>query len=181
MDHRRKQYVQSLGLVPLPQEGGYFKETIRSPNKVPTKERDGGERNLFTTIYYMMTPELGGKNYLQRINSDCVYYFHDGWPAKYVLVSPEGKYQEHILGHDVSKGHVLQLFVPKGYLKAGKILVQEEGWAKFPGEAPFTLVSEQVSPGFDPRDRPELHADNINTSFPNLWPHLEEYLRPLDA
>ena len=24
-----------------------------------------------------MTPELGGKNYLQRINSECVHYFHD--------------------------------------------------------------------------------------------------------
>ena len=57
-DQRKKQYVQSLGLIPFPKEGGHFKETIRSPNKVPAQERDGIERNLYTTIYYMMTLEL---------------------------------------------------------------------------------------------------------------------------
>lgn len=181
MDHRRNRYVENLGLQPLPQEGGYFKETVRSPNKVQTPEREGSERDFYTTIYYMITPELGGKNYLQCVNSECVYFFHDGWPAKFVLVSPEGKCQEHILGHDVAKGHVLQLLVPRGYLKAGKILVEEKGCAKFPGESPFTLVSEQVSPGFDPRDRRNLNTDDIKTSFPKLHPELEEFLRPKES
>ena len=67
-----------VGRIPFPQESGYFKETIRSSsNKVPTQERDGGKRNIYTTIYYMITPELGRKNYLQRINSECIHYFHD--------------------------------------------------------------------------------------------------------
>ena len=58
MDLRKKQYVRSLGLIPFHKEGGYFKETIRRPpDKVPTQERGGGERNIYTTIYHMMTPE----------------------------------------------------------------------------------------------------------------------------
>ena len=178
MHHRKNFYVQNLRLAPLSKEGGFFKETFRSPETILTPEREGGKRNVFTTIYYMIAPELGGKNYLHSNKSDNVHYFHDGWPAKYVVVSPEGKVEEYILGRDVTKGHVPQLRVPGGFLKAGKILVDEEEYAMFPGETPFTLISEQVSPGFDHRDRHVPDAAEVKNMFPELWPTLEEYIAP---
>ena len=81
-------------------------------------------------------------------------------------------------GRDVTKGHVPQLRVPGGFLKAGKILVDEEEYAMFPGETPFTLISEQVSPGFDYRDRHVPDAAEVKSIFPELWPTLEEYIAP---
>ena len=102
MDHRKKQCVQSLGPVPFPQEVGYFKETIRPPNKVPNQERDGGERNIYTTIYYMMTPELGGKNYLQRTNSECVHYFQDHGTFPGLFEASSNYYKAR---HGINEGH----------------------------------------------------------------------------
>ena len=177
MYHRKDYYAKEMALAPLSEEGGYFKETFRSPQTVSTPDREGGERNLFTTIYYMISPELGGKNYLHRNKSDNVHYFHDGWPAKYILVSPKGHVEEHVLGRNTSKGHIPQLRVPGGFLKAGKILEEEE-CATFPGEMPFTLISEQVSPGFDYRDRHVPNASEVKTMFPELWHKLEEYIAP---
>ena len=106
---------------------GYFAETYRSSEALQVEGSEGNDRSIFTTIYYLMAPELGGMNFLHSNKSDTVHYFHDGWPAKYVLVSPsEGKVKEYILGRDVTKGHVPQLLVPGGFLKAGKILVKVE-------------------------------------------------------
>ena len=59
-----------------------------------------------------------------------------------------------------------------------EILVDEEEYAMFPGEAPFTLISEQVSPGFDYRDRHVPDAAEVKSIFPELWPTLEEYIAP---
>ena len=177
MHHRNELYAEKMGLVPLSKEGGYLKETFRSPEKIPTPGRDGGERSVFTTIYYMISLELGGKNFLHSNKSDSVHYFHDGWPAKYILVSPKGEVTEYVLGRDVAKGHVPQLRVPGGFLKAGKIL-EEEDCATFPGEIPFTLISEQVSPGFDDRDRHVPGAREVKATYPELWRKLEEYIAP---
>ena len=56
MDHRKKQYVQSLGLIPFPQEGGYFKETNDSIAKQSSNARARWQR------------------------AECVHYFYDhGW------------------------------------------------------------------------------------------------------
>lgn len=181
MSHRKDIYVDKLGLNPLPEGGGcqgYFAETYRSPETVQVEGREGNNRSIFTTIYYLMVPELGGKNFLHSNKSGNVHYFHDGWPAKYVLVSPEGKVEEYILGRDVAKGHVPQLRVPGGFFKGGKVLVEEKEYAMFPGEAPFTLLSEQVVPGFDHRDYHVPGANEVRSMFPELWTTLEEYIAP---
>ena len=179
MIHRKDIYVQRLGLMPLSEEGGYFGETYRSPETVQVEERDGESRNLFTTIYYLIVPELGGKNYFNSNKSDITHYFHDGWPAKYIFITPEGDIKEVILGRDILKGHVLQLRVPANCLKAAKILVDDAGeYAKFPGEEPFTLISEEMSPGFDYRDRHVPPASEVKAKYPELWLKLEEYCAP---
>ena len=59
MNHRRDIYIEKLSLIPLSEEGGYFVETHRSPEEITV--RKDNQRSLFTTIYYLMEPELGGK------------------------------------------------------------------------------------------------------------------------
>lgn len=165
MYHRKDYYTEEMGLTPLSKEGGYFKETFRSPQTISTPDREGGERNLFTKIYYMISPELGGSIYTETR------------AITYILVSPKGHVEEYVLGRNTSKGHVPQLRVPGGFLKAGKILEEEES-ATFPGETPFTLISEQASPGFDYRDRHVPSPSEVKTVFPELWHKLEEFIAP---
>ncbi|XP_068748687.1 uncharacterized protein [Montipora capricornis] len=178
MEHRKDIYIKTLGLTPLSEEGGCFAETYRSLETMKVDGREGSERNLFTTIYFMMTPELGGKNFFNRNKSDITHFFHDGWPAKYICVTPDGKIEEFTLGNDILNGHVLQLRVPGGCLKAARILTEEKGYAKFPGETPFTLISEKMTPGFDYRDRFVPTASQMKALYPNLWPQLEEFSAP---
>ena len=180
MDHRKDLYVERLSLIPLSEEGGYFGETYRSPETVQVEGRKGENRSLFTTIYYLIVPELGGKNYFHSNKSDITHYFHDGWPAKYIYITPEGHIKEYILGRDILKGHVLQLRVPGNCLKAAKVLVDADSgeYAKFPGEKPFTLISEEMSPGFDYRDRHVPTASEFKAKYPELWLKLEEYCAP---
>ena len=177
MSHRKEFYVEKLGLIPLSEEGGYFAETYRSPETL----QEGNERSLFTVIYYLITPELGGKNFLHSNKSDITHFFHDGWPTKYIYITPEGKVEEFILGNDILKGHVFQRTVPGGCLKAAKILTDEEGHEKFPGEIPFTLISEEMSPGFDFRDRLVPTESEIKALYPKLWPQLKEYSAPMQS
>ena len=101
MNNRKELYVDKLGLIPLSEEGGYFAETYRSPETVQVEAREGNERSLFTVIYYLIAPELGGKNFLHSNKSDITHFFHDGWPAKYIYITPEGKVEEFILGNDI--------------------------------------------------------------------------------
>ncbi|XP_015748900.1 PREDICTED: uncharacterized protein YML079W-like [Acropora digitifera] len=176
MNHRRDIYIEKLGLIALSEEGGYFVETHRSPEEITV--RKDNQRSLFTTIYYLMEPELGGKNFLNSNKSDITHFFHDGWPAKYIYVTPDGKVEEFTLGNDILKGHVLQKRVPGGCLKAARILMEEDGYAKFPGEIPFTLISEKMTPGFDFRDRSVPTGAEVKKDFPHLWPQLEEFIAP---
>ena len=178
MKHRKDNYIENLGLIPLSEEGGYFVETYRSPEIIQPKEREGNERSLFTTIYYMIAPELGGKNFLNSNKSDITHFFHDGWPVKYIYVTTEGKVEEFVLGSDTSKGHVPQRTVPGGCLKAAEILLDENDYAKFEGEIPFTLISEGMSPGFDYRDRCVPKASEVKALYPELWPVLKDYSAP---
>ena len=178
MDHRRDTYIQKLGFVSLSLEGGYFKETYRSAETIQGLARDGGQRHCLSIIYYLIAPELGGKNYIHINKSNNTHFFHDGWPAKYTLVSPDGKLEEFILGPDIGRGQVPQFTAPGGYLKAAKILENETKYAKFPGEIPFTLISEAVSPGFDYRDRHVPTGKEVKAMHPELWSVLEEYIAP---
>ena len=75
MKNRKDNYIENLGLIPLSEEGGYFVETYRSPEIIQAKEREGNGRSLFTTIYYMIAPELGGKNFLNSNKSDITHFF----------------------------------------------------------------------------------------------------------
>ena len=52
--------IERLQLKPLTIEGGYFRETYRSTLTLPAAALPGeygGDRNVSTAIYYLLTPE----------------------------------------------------------------------------------------------------------------------------
>jgi predicted cupin superfamily sugar epimerase len=63
-----EEIIETLGLVPHREEGGFFTETYRSTEGVPSSvlpRRYGGERNFSTAIYYML--ESGAVSALHRL------------------------------------------------------------------------------------------------------------------
>lgn len=84
--------IREYGLEPHP-EGGFFRETYRSDQKLP-----GTQRSVCTAIYYLL-PQ-GACSHLHRIDADELWHFYrgdpmvvvelvDGGPPKLTRLSPE--------------------------------------------------------------------------------------------
>lgn len=134
------------------QEGGYFKETDRSPFTMTVGEQSmsvtpGNEttvvRNYSTLIYYLLTTNTPvGK--LHKNKNRIIHILQRG-KGQYVLIHPDGTIKSFRVGFDYANGEVSQWVVPGGVYKASFLLPNEE----------FNnglLISEVVVPGFDFED-----------------------------
>lgn len=144
--------VDAYGLQPHP-EGGYFRETYRSAERMTT--RGGVERPISTGILFLL-PE-GEKSRLHRIKSDELWHFHLGGALRLTQISPEGKVQDFTLGPDHKSGQLLQHVVPARYWFGAEPLAGSG----------FCLVGCTVAPGFDFADFDLGARAALLTRFPN--------------
>ncbi|MEO1673011.1 MAG: cupin domain-containing protein [Cyanobacteria bacterium J06631_2] len=159
----KQDLIQQLSLVEHT-EGGYFVESYRSSQTLPT-ERVGGDRSLLTSIYYLLTDDRP-IDHLHRNQSDILHYFQAGSPITYLMVAPTGELEKVRLGLNFAQGEVGQLLVPGGYWKAAVLESGEYG-----------LLGETVTPGFDYRDMEIAQADTFQADFPHLWSELLPYVK----
>lgn len=129
------QYVKGLELQPHP-EGGYYKETGRAKEII--KSNTGLEVPLFTNILFLLEDKNPSR--FHQLQSDEVWYFHDGKSLTVHCIFPDGEYKAVRLGKNIEQGEKLQFEVPRGVIFGSSV---EEDWA---------LVSCMVSPGFDFRE-----------------------------
>jgi predicted cupin superfamily sugar epimerase len=137
------QLIDRLKLVPLSIEGGYFRETYRAPlmlagGALPADF--GGERNVSTAIYYLLTPETSSA--IHRVRSDEVFHFYAGDPVEMLQISLDGGGRVVIIGNDLAAGQEPQVVVPGGVWQ-GCRLAPGGRWA---------LLGCTVAPGFDYAD-----------------------------
>ncbi len=156
--------IEYLNLEPH-LEGGYFRETYRSARSMTT-ERPGGDRQLLTSIYYLLS-QSRPMDYLHRNQSPIMHYFHGGAAITYHTLSPEGQWQTTKLGFDLAAGEVPQLLVPGGYWKTAILETGE-----------FGLLGEAVAPGFDYQDLEVAQGAILKDLYPEHWPQLKAYIRP---
>ena len=138
-----KDYIQHLQLIPHP-EGGYYKETYRSPLQVSVEGFDD-ERSISTSIYFLL--EKGQESALHRIKSDEIWFYQDGDSIEIIELDEQNNEIITCLGKNIIQGEILQHVV-----KAGR-------WfgSRLKPESSFCLVACQVSPGFDFRDFELVH------------------------
>ncbi len=67
-------WVAQLHLLPHP-EGGYYKETYRSKEESLFDDFNG-KRSISTAIYFLL--EGKDKSHFHRIQSDELWFFHEG-------------------------------------------------------------------------------------------------------
>lgn len=104
--------------------GGFFKETYRSGTApgasrgltdadgdlMPTV-REPSERNVCTSIYYMLTREAP-IGFWHKNESTIVHYWQAGNALTYLLIDPSKSpagIEKHILGPNITGGEVLQV------------------------------------------------------------------------
>lgn len=147
-------WIAKLDLSPLPGEGGFFRRTFTSVDRVDTRGLKGGDsgsgdRALSTLIQFLLTPE--GFSAMHRLPTAETWLWQLGDPLE-MLRLREGneKGQLVLLGPDPDAGQVLQTTVPPGEWQGTRLVAPtrgSEGVAKG-----FALVSCLVSPGFEDSD-----------------------------
>jgi hypothetical protein len=134
--------IALLGLAPLPEEGGFYRETYRSPRVLPEGSMGSeyaGTRNALTAIYFVVTPASPSAWHV--LPSDEVFLWHAGDPLAMLRLSPGAGAQPLVLGGDLFSGQRPQAVVPGGVWQACRLA---DGW-----RLGWALLSCLVAPGFD--------------------------------
>lgn len=152
--------IDRLDLVPLPDEGGHYRETWRAEDSIPADalpERYPGERRFGTAILYLLTSEPDSFSAIHRLPTDEVYHFHLGDPVEILLLRPGGESETLVLGPDVLGGHRVQLPVPRGVWQGSRVVPGGE-WA---------LMGTTMAPGFEFADYEPGDRDALIERWPD--------------
>lgn len=150
MDPKAREIVNILGLIELPEEGGYYSRTYQAPEWV---ELGRGKRPVGDAIYYLITEDQFSG--LHRLKCDEMWHFYAGDPVEMVLFSDE-EFQVKELGNSNLEVHRPQQLVRAGQWQGAKLKAGGK-WAllgtnAFPGyeQSDFTLgkieMFEKLSP-----------------------------------
>jgi predicted cupin superfamily sugar epimerase len=113
--------AEALGLEPLPNEGGLFRRTHIDAHS--------------SAIYYLLlAPDFSA---LHRLGATEVYHWYGGSPLRLLLLGPDGRVEEPVLGPDLAAGQRPQLVVPAGTWQGSS-----------PG-GEWSLVGTTTAPPFD--------------------------------
>ncbi len=149
-------FISHLQLQPHP-EGGFFKETYRSEEKIIAEalpKRFEGERNFSTAIYYLL--RQGEHSLFHRIKSEECWHFYAGDKLLIHVIEPKGKYYYIKLGSNIYLEETFQFVVPAMSWFAAEPDV----------ESSFSLVGCTVAPGFDFADFEIADKTNLLNAFP---------------
>jgi predicted cupin superfamily sugar epimerase len=151
------QIIERLKLVPLTIEGGHFRETYRSELSLSAgalPDEYGGDRNVSTAIYYLLTPDTFSA--IHVVKSDEVFHFYAGDAVEMLQLWPDGKAMVVIISNDLAAGHEPQVVVFAGVWQ-GCRLVHGGNWA---------LMGCTVAPGFDYADFALGDRNQLTASHP---------------
>ena len=132
--------ITKLDLKPLPDEGGYFRQVHKAPERVRPAKRYADSRSLYTAIYFLITPESFSA--LHRVRSDEIYNFYGGEPVEMTWLMSDGSVQKHVLGPDVAAGMEPQIIIPHGVWQGSRLIAGGK----------YALFGCTVIPGFEYRD-----------------------------
>jgi uncharacterized protein len=151
MNTKTQNYINKLKLIDHP-EGGFYREVYRS--EMVLKNVNGQERNISTSIYYLLSD--GAFSAFHRIKSDESWHYYDGEGFLEILVLDDGKLEILRLGLDISTGERPQQMVPAGKWFAAR-LNNPDG---------FVLAGCTVAPGFDFQDFEMARKQDLLRAYP---------------
>ena len=153
-----EELIRILGLKPLPQEGGFYRETYRSIEKVLLEalpDRYRISKSFGTAIYYLLTPDTCSR--LHRLPTDETFHFYLGDPVTMLQLHPDGTSQVIVLGPEIDKGEQFQVTVPRG--------VWQGSFLKEGGK--FALLGTTMAPGFDLSDYEAGERNSLMQRYPD--------------
>lgn len=168
-----EEIIRVLGLRPLPGEGGLYRETYASAERLPASalpERYAGEEKPFgTAIFYLLTAQEDSFSALHRLPTDEIYHFYLGDPVEMTLLHPDGSSQQVLLGNDVLGGQQVQFVAPRGAWQGSRLA---------PGGR-YALLGTTMAPGFTPADFEAGGREELVERYPDEKERIENLTRML--
>ena len=142
-----QELIDKLGLVPLPVEGGMFRQTY-----VSEAIYDG--RPMGTAIYYLLSADA--YSHLHLLDADEVYHFYLGDPVELYQLDNDGNLSLTILGQDILSGQQVQTTVPKGVWQGSRLAAGGK-WA---------LLGTTMSPGYLDSGYTHAYGEKLASRYP---------------
>ena len=161
MNAAAQRVIDALALREHP-EGGWFRETYRSAERVPRSalpERFGGDRSLATRILYLLA--AGERSCFHRLRAD-EGWCHQAGGALHLHLLEAGGHRRVTLSPDQP-----QIDVPHGTWFAAE---------PAPG-VEFSLAGCTVSPGFEYEDFELARRDTLLAEYPALIELVKRFTR----
>jgi uncharacterized protein len=149
-------WIQQLELKAHP-EGGFFKETYRSNETIPSialPPRFTGSRAFSTSIYFLLRSQ--DRSMFHRIKSDELWHYYAGSSLTLYVINDDGQLLTYKLGPDVEHGDSLQLVIRAGCWFGAKVNEPES----------YVLSGCTVAPGFDFNDFEMADRNKLIDAFP---------------
>lgn len=141
---------ETLGMQPIPVEGGRYSMTW--------------EDDLSCGIYYLMTADdFSG---LHALPSMELWAYHAGAPASMLLLYPDGRVEQPVLGPDLAAGHRPQIAVPPNVWMAAEPLGGE-----------WSLVGTFMAPPYDERTVRFGAASELSARYPAAAQRIAHFAR----
>ena len=161
-----QEIIRKLDLKPLPEEGGYYRETYRGDAaSLPARSfgiDSGSNRTVSTAILYLVIPESFSA--LHKVKSDEIFHFYGGDAVEMIQIDEEGSLERFTIGNDVLAGEEPQVVVRRGVWQALRLK---------PG-GKWALMGTTVAPGFEFEDFEIGYREELINSFPQ---HREDIIR----
>jgi len=163
-----EEIIEALKLKPLPEEGGFYLETYRSPIELSADiifPPLGGTRSAGTAIYYLLTP--GTFSALHRLPSDEIFHFYLGDPVELLELERNSRGRVVRLGQDLFEDMKLQHVVQGGTWQGSKLIAGGN----------FALMGTTVTPGFSFQDYEAGKREQLVKLYPDFEKLIKELTR----
>lgn len=158
--------IRELNLVPLPKEGGFYRETYRSKRLIESEVL--GKKTESTCIYYLITDTSFSA--LHLVDQDEIFHFYCGSPVEMLQIESNGNNRKIIIGNNIFEGESPQVLAPHGLWQGTKLLNPKPGdWA---------LLGCTVAPGFELQNFHILPRHELMKMYPQIQKEIIEFTNP---
>ncbi len=160
-----EEIIRQLELEPLDQEGGFFRQTFRSPIRLENRHLQPGylptgDHPLGTVVFFLMTADSFSA--MHRLPTPETWFYHLGDPMEMLLLHPNGTGETVVLGADLVAGQRVQYTCPAHSWQGSRLQAE--------GKYGYILASAAMSPGFEWADFELGETTSLVARYP-AWEH----------
>ena len=157
--------ITILGLKPLPDEGGMYKESTAADEKITSGMLPGRYKEahpFYSNIYYLLTDKADSFSALHKLKSDETWHFYSGDPLELLLLYPDGRSETIVMGSDLPAGHRPQVRIPRNIWQGARLI---KGGA-------YALTGMSVAPGYIASDFTLGDRTRLISLYPDRIPEI---------